>query len=77
MINIKYFVVILGFDLFANLCLAYSRCELTDYENRFGFCSLDQFCCKGFAVNNLCPNGAVCCYGSYDCSSDSSNIYLY
>ncbi|CAG2108349.1 unnamed protein product [Medioppia subpectinata] len=53
--------------------LVAAQCEFTtDADNRHGFCTLDQFCCKGFSVNNLCSTGGVCCYGSYDCSSGSN-----
>ena len=54
-----------------------SQCEFTTHQNTNGFCTSDEFCCKGFSVNNLCSGTAVCCYGSYDCSSDSSQLWSY
>ncbi|XP_054157441.1 peptidoglycan-recognition protein 2-like [Oppia nitens] len=51
----------------------YIQCDGTvGHNDRHGVCILDKFCCKGFSVRNLCPDGGICCYGTPDCALDSS-----
>jgi hypothetical protein len=73
----KNFIFLLFVVLF-KVKIVRTQCEFTTYQNLSGFYLIDSQCCKGIAINNLCSEGDVCCYGRYDCSgTDSSELTMF